>query len=69
MSHNGNLFKKSTVGSLIALEIKLRGLSDSLGAFEKLSKATISFVISFLSAHPSVRVKHVGCHLPAFFLI
>jgi len=59
--------KKSTVGSLVALEMNLRGLSDSLGAFEKLPKATISFVISFIYASPSVRMKHVGCHLLFFF--
>jgi hypothetical protein len=62
---------QSTVGSLIALEMKLRGLrvSDSVSALAKLRRATISFVISFLSVRPSVRMKLVGSHLPDLFKI
>ena len=49
--------------------MKLRDLRDPLGALTKLPKATISFVISFLSVRPSIRMKHVGFHLPDLFEI
>jgi hypothetical protein len=38
-----------------------------LGAFEKLRKRTISFVMSVcLSVRPSVRVEQLGCHWQEF---